>query len=136
MSRSASKRLSFQASTRLVINTGNGFGLGFLVLCHHLTRSEFDSQLVELAGEAERRLVILVVHTRASIHPDVERLIDGHKGGDGVRDRLAGYFLAVHRQNAGATFAHAWAVVLEVKQDGVFTRRERLRTFPAELFQS
>src|SRR6476620_4478144 len=133
---SASKGLSFQTATRLVVNTSDSFRFGLLVRSHHLARSEFDSQFVELAGEAERRLVVLVVDARAGINPDIEGLVDRHEGRDRVWDRLAGDFLAVYRQNTGATFAHARTVVLEVKQDGVFTRRERLRAFPAELFQS
>src|SRR4029077_11619462 len=60
----------------LVINTSDSFGLGLLVCCHHLIGSEFNGQLIELAGEAERWLVVLVVHARAGIHPDIEGLVD------------------------------------------------------------
>ena len=55
---------------------------------------------------------------------------------NGVRDRFFGDFLAVHRQDARAALGHAGPVVFEVKHDGVFARRERLRAFPAEAFQS
>src|SRR5207248_2719109 len=79
--------------------------------------------------------VIFVVHARTGINPDIEGLINGHEGRAGVRDRLAGYFLAVHRQDADATLGQSGAVIFKIKQDGVFTRRERLRAFPAQLFQ-
>ena len=49
-----------------------------------------------------------------------------------MRDRLAGDFLAVHSENSCATFAHTGPVIFEIKHNGVFTRRERLRAFPAE----
>src|SRR6516164_1244388 len=90
----------------------------------HLRRDELDRQLVELAGEAERRLVVIVVYPRASIHPDVEGLIDGHEERNGMWDALAGYFLAVHRQRAGAALAEAGTVVFEVEQDGMLAGRK------------
>src|SRR4030095_8393574 len=60
---------------RLVIRSGDGFGLSLLILRRHLVRLELNSQLVELSGEAERRLVVLVVHPRASVHTNVEGLL-------------------------------------------------------------
>src|SRR4030095_7328592 len=82
---------------RLVIRSGDGFGLSLLILRRHLVRLELNSQLVELSGEAERRLVVLVIHPRAGINPDIEGLIDRKERWDGMRDRLASDFLAVHR---------------------------------------
>src|SRR4029078_9492606 len=65
---------------RLVVQSSDGFGLGFFVIGSHLRWFEFDGQLVELASEAERRLVILIVNPRASIHPDIKGLINRHQG--------------------------------------------------------
>ena len=53
-----------------------------------------------------------------------------------MRDGFPGDFLAVHRQDARAAFGHAGPVVFEVKHDGVFARRQRLRAFPTEAFQT
>ena len=100
-----------------------------------IQRNQLDRQLVELAGEPERRLVVVVVHARAGIHPDVEGLVNRHEERNGVRHRLAGDFLAVHRQDAGAALAETGTVVFEVKHDGVLAGRERRRAFPAEAFQ-
>src|SRR5205823_14774742 len=102
----------------------------------HLCWFQLDCQLVEFSGEAKRRVIVLVVHARASINPDIEGLVDSKEGRDGVWDRLASDFLAVHGEDAGATFGHARAVVFEIKYDGVFAGHERLRAFPAELFRS
>ena len=40
-----------------------------------LRRAEFDGQLVKLAREAEGHLVILVVHSGAGVHADVEAFV-------------------------------------------------------------
>src|SRR5262249_7387574 len=40
-----------------------------------LHRPDLDGQLVELAGEFERHLVILIVHRRAGVAAHVERLV-------------------------------------------------------------
>ena len=118
--------------SRLIVRACEAFLKVRLTPRRYLRRPELDGQLVELAGEAERRLVVLVVHARAGIHADIEGLVDRHEGRDGVRDLLAIHFLAVHRQDAGAALGHAGAVVFEVKHDGVFARRERFLAFPAE----
>ena len=52
-----------------------------------------------------------------------------------MRDRLAGDFLAIHRQDAGATLSETGTVILEVKHDGVLAGREGVRAFPPEAFQ-
>ena len=44
---------------------------------------------------------------------------------------LAGDFLAVHIQVAGAAFTEAGCVGLEVEDDSVLAGREGLRAFPA-----
>ena len=116
----------------LAVYHGMGFGLGLLVFRHQLLRPEFEGELAELAGETERHLIILVVHWRPGVHADVEGLVDAHQERDGVRDRLGGNLLAVHRQDAGAALAGAGAVVFEIKHDGVFARSERRRALPAE----
>jgi hypothetical protein len=59
---------------------------------------QLDRQFIDLAGEPERRLVVLVLHARAGIHPDIESLVDGRDERNGVRDRITGDFLAIYRQ--------------------------------------
>src|SRR4029450_2623973 len=100
---SASKGLSFQTSTRLVINSGKGFGLGFFVIGSHLRWFELDGQLVELAGEAERRLIVLVVHASAGIHSHVEGLVDRPESRNSVRHSFLGDFLAFNGGGARAS---------------------------------
>src|SRR4030095_14161777 len=110
--------------------------LGFLLeklLVGSCQRNKFDRQLIKLAGELKRHLVV-VVHRKPGIHPDVEALVIGHDERNSARDRLAGDFLSVHRRDAGAAFAETGAIVLEVKHDGVLAGRERRWAFPAEVF--
>jgi hypothetical protein len=46
-----------------------------IVLCGRpLGRNQLDRQLIELASEAKQRSVVVVVHSRAGIHSNVERL--------------------------------------------------------------
>jgi hypothetical protein len=110
------------------------FGRG-LVLCfddalvHRLAlrlgkhdRPKVEGHFVELSIKAERRLVIPVVHPGARIQANIERLVDRHNEGDGVRHRLLGDLVVVHLQDASAAFAEAGAVVLEVKRDRVLAR--------------
>src|SRR5258708_22734409 len=92
-----------------------------LVLRGQLLRSEFVVQPVDCPVEAERQ-VVAEVHRRSSIDTDVEGFVDGHQEGNRVRDRLAVGFFAIDRQYAGATFAWAASVLLEVKDDGVLAR--------------
>ncbi len=103
-----------------------------MVIARQLRRPELEGELVELAGEAERHLVVLVVHGRARIDAHVEGFVDRHEERNGVRDFLGGDFLVVHLQDAGAAFAEAGAIVFEVEHDGVLARRERVLAFPAE----
>ena len=86
----------------LVVRSGERMLDGLVVVLSELRWPQLDGQLVERAGKAERRLVVLVLHAQAGINADIEGLVDRHEGRDGVRDLLAIHFLAVHRQDAGA----------------------------------
>src|SRR3954470_13117597 len=92
---------------RLIIYSSDGFRPSLFVLGGHLRWFQLDCQLVELAGEAKRRLVVLVVHACAGIDSDIERLINRHEGRNGVWSGLPGNLLAVHGQDAGAALSHA-----------------------------
>src|SRR5262249_54096403 len=81
----------------------------------HLRRAELDRQLRQLAGERERALVIPVVHRRARVATDVERLVPLRGGRQGMRDLLRIYLLAVHLQHPAAALAQSWPVVGEVE---------------------
>ncbi len=94
--------------------------LGLLLQEHRLLRSgrnQLDGQLVELAGEAERRLVVVVVHAGASVDPNIEGLINRNDRWDGVRDLLAVHLLTVYRKDASAALGHAGTVIFEVKYE-------------------
>jgi Predicted periplasmic protein (DUF2092) len=59
-----------------VLNRAFGFRQLFLVFWRQLRRLDQDGQLVDLAGELERHLIILVIHRRAGVGPDTVT-IDG-----------------------------------------------------------
>src|SRR5271167_1022366 len=59
----------------LVFGYGDCFRSGLVVVCGKLRRTEFEGQLVDLAGEWERYLIVVVVHSGAGIHADVEGLV-------------------------------------------------------------
>src|SRR5215468_8585575 len=71
----------------------------------------------------------------ASVHTDIEGLVDRLDERNGVRDRPSRDFLAIHQQDAGAAFAETGTVVLEIKHDGMLARRQRCWAFPSEAFQ-
>src|SRR5262249_10536527 len=106
------------------------------LLLRRIKRSQLDCQLIEIAGEPEWWLIVVVIYSRAGIHSDIEGLANRCDKWNGVRNRLVGDFFAIHRQDAGAALAETGAVVFEVKHDGVLAGRERLRAFPAETFGS
>ena len=103
---------------------GQQFCRLLLVIRRQLRRPEIKGQLVDSPGEMERHLVT-VVHRRTGIATNVEALVDRHEEGNRGWDRLAGVFLAIHRQDARATFGRPRAVVFEVKDYGVLARLER-----------
>ena len=55
-----------------------------------IQRDQLDRQLIDLARETKWRLVVVVVHARASIHADIEGLVDRLDERNGVRDRPTG----------------------------------------------
>jgi hypothetical protein len=60
---------------RLVFRSDNVLMHDLVVVFSQLPRPELNGQLVELAGEAEWRLVVLVFHARAGIDADIEGLV-------------------------------------------------------------
>src|SRR5260221_5222445 len=116
----------------LVFRAGDGFGDHLLVRFGVLRRPEIEPDLGDLAGEFERHIVAVFNrrHPGAGVLADIEVLVLGEHDGRHVVQRLLGHGLAVHEQLADATFAEARAVVLKVKQDGVFASLE-LRPFPS-----
>src|SRR5262249_33683115 len=109
---------------------------GLLVIAAQLRWPELEGQLVDLAGERERHLVVLVVDWRAGVDAHVESFVDGYQEWSGMRDLLAGDFVAIHPQGADPAFAEARPIVFEVEHDGVLARRERLLAFPAVAFKT
>src|SRR5581483_8376040 len=113
----------------------------FLGGCQH-ARLNADRHLVELAAEAERNLVVLVVHGGAGIGADIEAFIPLEDERDRALHRLRRHDLAVDFQYAGpaaADAAHvvegqggeAEPVVLEVELQRVLAGREHLFALPA-----
>src|SRR5580704_9687051 len=94
-----------------------------LLILRHLRRAKLVRELVNLAGEAERKCVT-VVHRRAGVTADVKRFVDGHNKRNRVWDRLCGHQLAIGRQYTGATLARAGAVVFEIEHYRVFAGLE------------
>src|SRR5271168_4795243 len=84
-----------------------------------------DGQLVDLAVEVERHLVILVVHPCARVAPDVKALIRGYQERDRFWNRQRAHVPTVDLQYARASLCNARAVIREVEDDGVLSRRER-----------
>src|ERR1700674_4856847 len=113
-----------------------------LFIACHLFWTKFERQLVDFAGEAERKL-IAVVYRRAGVAPDVKRFVDGHKYWNCMGDGLSGHQLAINRQHTGATLAWARAVILEVEHNRMLAGLERIAkqvatsyaSFPAEPLQ-
>ena len=71
---------------RLVSGSGESVLNDLMFLARQLYRPELEGQLVDLAVEAERHLVVLVVHRRAGVDPDVEGLVSRQQERDRVRD--------------------------------------------------
>ena len=84
-------------------------------------RFELEGQLVDLAGELERR-VVAIFHQRdpgARVLADVEGFVLRERDRGGVFHGIPGHFLAVHGQHARASLAQTRTVGLEVEDDGV-----------------
>ena len=73
-------------SRALVVRYGDRFLQLLPSVIGQLRRSELEGQLVDLAGEGERHLVVLVVHPRAGVDADVEGLVRRQQ----ERDRVFG----------------------------------------------
>src|SRR5215510_374184 len=123
-------------SDHLIPRCGEGVLDDLMVIAGQLRWPELEGQFVDLAGEAERHLIVLVVHRRAGVDAHVECFVDGYQEWSGVRNLLGRNLFAVHHEHAGAALAEAGSVVLEVEHDGVLARRERLLAFPAEAFKT
>ena len=80
--------------------------------------AEVDDDFLDLARELERHIVVQV-HRRARVFAHVEGFIQGEAEGHGPVDPPLGDLLAVHADRAGAAFADAAAVILEVEDNGV-----------------
>ena len=107
-----------------------------MVIARRLRRPKLERQLIELPGEAERHLVILVINGGTRVDAHVKSFVDGHDERNGVRDFPGGDVLIVDPQDASAAFAESRAIVFEFEHEGVLARRERLLTFPANRSRS
>src|ERR1035438_7801261 len=118
----------------------------FYVSWRQLRTVNRQRQLVELAGEGERNLIVLVVHRSASVGADIKVLVPLQDQRQGVLHRLRGHRLAVHLQDARTAAAdaahvvegersHAEAVVLEVEFQRVLAGRKHFRSLPLHAFK-
>jgi hypothetical protein len=63
--------------------------------------SQFDDDLLEVAGELERHLVQIVLDDGcAGVLAHVQRLIERKAGGDGAFNHALRHLLAIHRECA------------------------------------
>src|SRR5262249_40125324 len=95
-----------------------------------LFRPKRDRQLVNPAGELEWHLVVLVVHRRTSVDPNIERVGPPDADRQTLGHGVAIEDLAIQLQRAGTTLAHARTVLLPVEFEGVLTRRKRALALP------
>src|SRR5262249_41011504 len=121
--------------SNLIMRVGARMLDKLLIVARELHRPELEGELAELASEAERHLVVLVVDGRAGVDAHIEGLVDGDEEWNGVRDLTGGDLLIVHLQHARAALPEAWTIVFEVEHDGVLARGQHLLAFPAEAFQ-
>src|SRR5271165_3361886 len=131
----APKGLAANSLPALVPGLGEPCRNGLSVRGRQLLRPEIEGHLGDFAREAERHLIIVVVHSGAGVHADVEGFVHRYEERNGARNLLVGDFLAVHLQHARAALSNARAVIGEVEHNGVLARRERLIAFPAEPLQ-
>ena len=69
------QNVSLLLLARLIPGSGDCCSNDLAVRGGQLLRAEFEGQLVELAREAERHLVVLVVYSGAGVHADIEGLV-------------------------------------------------------------
>src|SRR4029078_9438428 len=92
-----------------------------LLCCGAFLRFEPERQLVELAGELERRFIAIFQqrNSGARVQPHVESLIFRKRNRGSVLKRIPRHLLAVDGQHSCAALAQARTVDLEVEDDGV-----------------
>src|SRR5215469_5897932 len=73
-----------------------------LVFGRQLGTLNADAQLVEIAGEFERRLIVLIVDARLRIRTDVEGLVKLHNDRNRPIHLLRRYGVAIDFECAGA----------------------------------
>ncbi len=94
---------------------------------------EVDGQLVDLAVEGERHLVVLIVDACAGVDSDIEGLVRHLQESDRVGLVPCGDDLAVHFQLAAASLGNAGTFIGVVKNNRVLARGKCIRAFPAVL---
>jgi hypothetical protein len=93
-----------------------------LIVARELRRPQFESELIELASEPERHLIVLVVHWRACIDAYIEGFVDGQEERSGMGSCVVSDFLVIHLQDARAALAESWPIIFEIEHDGVLAR--------------
>src|SRR5215471_550044 len=91
---------------------------GLTVLVTELLAPEIEGQLGELPGEAERHLVVVVVHWGAGIDAHVEGFVEGHDDRNGMRNFLGGDLAVDDLQHTGSALAEPLPVVGKVELNG------------------
>jgi hypothetical protein len=99
------------------------------IVVRQLRGPKLEGQLVELAGEAERHLVILIIHRSARITPTSKVSSIVMRAGMVCGTFLLATSLSSTFRPPGAPFADTGAVICEAKHDGVLARRKRLLAF-------
>src|SRR5271165_4951989 len=115
----------------LVLRDGDCFRSRLVVLRGKLRRTEFEGELVDLAGEGEGHLIVVVVHPGAGIHANVEGLVSYFQESDRVCLLSCRNYLAVYFQFTTAALSDAGAVIGVLENDRVLARGEWLLADPS-----
>src|SRR4029077_11819245 len=118
-----------------------------LVLRRQLRWLYRDRQLVDLACERERDLIIAIIHRRTGFRANVESFVDWQNQRHRALHFLRRNDVAVHSQGSGAATAdsahvvegkrsEAETVVFEIEHDGVLAGRKRLLALPADAVEA
>src|SRR5260370_25678102 len=94
-----------RAAVRLILGVNEMFMLDSAVLLGQLLATELERDFRKFAGEAERHLVVVVIHRSACVDADIERLVNRHNERNRVRNLLAGSFPAVNGQHAATSLS-------------------------------
>src|SRR5215471_1245050 len=102
-------------SPGLIVRLGSRPNHSLFILRHELRRARFDRDPDQLAGEAERNLVVGIVYTATRVQTDIKGLVIRKNERNGMGNRPCRHLRAVHLENASAAFGRTRAVISKVE---------------------